>query len=94
MTADTDRVDPRWGELWGELCYDTAEHGRVWAHRKGCKVRFFDAAGVQVGPEQPNVFPAIVYAHHQGWSDPTLSRVENNRLRREVHERTRLPGRG
>jgi hypothetical protein len=39
--------------------------------RKGQRVRFFDVRDRQVGPEQKNVAPALLYAAHMGWSDLT-----------------------
>lgn len=43
----------------------------VWMTRKGQKVRFVDATGEQVGPEQANVAPACCFAASEGWIDPT-----------------------
>lgn len=89
MTTE-ERVDPNWGSCYGGATYLTDEGVQVWMHRKSSKVRFFDAQGEQVGPEQPNVFPAIVFAHYSNWQDLDLSKAENNRLHREVCERTTL----
>ena len=56
---------------WGapyitEPAYLTPD-GLVWMRRKGQRVRFYNAYGAQVGPEQDNVAPAVAYAHTQGW---------------------------
>jgi hypothetical protein len=40
----------------------------VWMFRKGQRVRFFTAAGVEVGEEQRNVAPAVAYMNAQGWT--------------------------
>lgn len=60
--------EPGWGELWGALdpAYQTPE-GPVWMFRKGQRVRFYTEASQQVGPEQPNVAPAVAYAYSQRW---------------------------
>jgi hypothetical protein len=42
----------------------------VWMRRKRQAVRFYDAAGVQVGPEQTNVAPAVCYAITENWRRP------------------------
>lgn len=39
----------------------------LWMFRRGQRVRWFTAGGVQVGPEQRNVVPAVCYANSQGW---------------------------
>lgn len=62
------------GRIYGDAScpsYITPE-GPVWMYRKGQKVRFFTAEGVQVGPEQNNVGPAVVAAAAAGWIDPSL----------------------
>lgn len=56
------------------VAYVTSEPAgarRVWMLRKGQKVRFYDAAGEQVGPEHANVVPACCWAAGQGWIDPS-----------------------
>lgn len=53
--------------------------GPVWMWRKGQKVRFFTAEGVQVGPEQRNVGPAVFAAMEAGWIDMSLLRLESYR---------------
>lgn len=62
--------DPGFGEVYGHA-YPTPE-GPVWMFRKGQRVRFFNAAGEQVGPEQSNVAPAVVYAMSEGWCGEAL----------------------
>lgn len=44
----------------------------VWMWRKGQRVRFLTADGVQVGPEHSNVAPALLSAAHAGWKDTNL----------------------
>ena len=56
-----------WGSAYGiEPAYLT-RHGLVWMRRKGQRVRFYNAYGAQVGPEQENVAPAVAYAYTHGW---------------------------
>ena len=56
-----------WGEPYNfDPAYQTPD-GPVWMYRKGRKVRYFDADGRQVGPEQENVAPAVAYAHSLNW---------------------------
>ncbi len=70
------RINPKWGRPYGcsddQPSYLTESNGEVWMHRKGRRVRFFDSAGVQVGPEQNNVAPGIAYAYNQGWVNPSM----------------------
>lgn len=61
------RVEPDFGKPYGTTPYVTPDGDELFMYRKGQKVRFFDARGVQVGPEQPNVAPAVAYARSQGW---------------------------
>lgn len=73
MTA---RTDPRWGKPYGDTeqpHYVTHEGVGVWMHRKGQRVRFYDAQGHQHGPEHANVAPAVCYAAWCGWRDPSMS---------------------
>ncbi len=59
-------IPPGWQRYSGRPW--TTPRGRVvWIYRKGQRVRFFDAAGRQVGPEQSNVAPGVSYAHYKGW---------------------------
>lgn len=69
--------DPGWGRWYGETSYTTPEGTVVRMYRKGQRVRFFDAQGRQVGPEQTNVAPAIAFAYRAGWRD--VSRQLGNR---------------
>lgn len=76
VTADIAREAnaPTWGSPYGGdgPAYDTPD-GPVTMRRKGQKVRFYDADGNQVGPEQANVAPAAAYAADQGWTSPRLA---------------------
>lgn len=68
---------PTFGTIYGSTehpSYITPE-GPVWMWRKGQRVRFFTADGVQVGPEQSNVFPAVCAAHAAGWIDVSMLRI-------------------
>lgn len=56
-----------WGELYGHSPYQTNDGRLVWMFRKTQAVRFYDEDGVQVGPEQRNVAPAICYAIAHRW---------------------------
>ena len=60
--------EPGWGEMYSGPCpaYQTPE-GPVWMYRKGQRVRFYNDDGLQVGPEQSNVAPAVAYAMSQCW---------------------------
>jgi hypothetical protein len=66
--------DVGFGSVYGgeEPSYTTPD-GPVWMYRKGQRVRFYNAQGEQVGPEQSNVAPAAAYAMDQGWESPGLS---------------------
>lgn len=66
------KPSPRFGKLYGgELpsywVPTVGEGGPVWMWRKGQRVRFHDHKGIQVGPEQANVAPAVAYAMSRGW---------------------------
>lgn len=68
-----------WGEPYGPGPHFVLPDGRlVTMHRKGQKVRFFDEAGQQVGPEQPNVAPAHAAAYRAGWrsASPKMRAIE------------------
>ena len=58
-----------YGGQWAEMPDGRA----VWAFRKGQRVRFFDQHGTQIGPEQANVAPAMVYAQAHGWDLDTFN---------------------
>jgi len=61
-------AQPDFGAPWGNNPAYTLPDGRqVAMWRKGQRVRFYDTAGDQVGPEQSNVAPAAAYAYHHGW---------------------------
>lgn len=60
-------VHPGFGKPYGNRPHIT-EHGTpVWMWRKRQAVRFYDRYGVQHGPEQTNVAPAVYYAYAMGW---------------------------
>jgi hypothetical protein len=84
----SERTDPRWGRQYGEgPHYVTPEGTLVWMHRRGQRVRFFNAEGAQVGPEHRNVAPALVWKAVAGWidpRDPMTSAVLNAGIRAEV----------
>jgi len=62
MTAAT------WGTPYVSQPAYSTPGGLVWMRRNGHRrVRFYNANGEQVGPEQENVAPAAAYAHSQGW---------------------------
>lgn len=54
------------GALYGAAFYSTGS-AVVAMFRKRSKVRFYTMHGEQVGPEQPNVAPAICAAAAAGW---------------------------
>ena len=73
-TSDADPADPGFGQRYGcgpEPAYVTPAGVAVWMQRHGQRVRFYTAAGQQVGPEHRNVAPATVWAGINGWVDPT-----------------------
>jgi hypothetical protein len=74
QAAATSPGDVGFGSVYGgsEPSYTTPD-GPVWMYRKGQRVRFYNAQGAQVGPEQSNVAPAAAYAMDQGWESPGLS---------------------
>jgi hypothetical protein len=89
------RVNPRWGENYGSerAAYHTSHDGSVWMHRKGQKVRFFDATGKQVGPEHRNVYPAMIWAAAAGWIDPSAPMISiacNVEVRKQLEERAAM----
>jgi len=58
------------GKPWGATRYRTPEGVEVSLYRgPGNRARWYTDAGEQVGSEQRNVVPAIVYAFAQGWWD-------------------------
>jgi hypothetical protein len=64
---------PLFGRIYGDPhtpSFITDEGVPVFMWRKGQKVRFYTAEGVQVGPEHANVFPAMCSAWSAGWVDP------------------------
>lgn len=64
--------DVNWGSPYPQsVSYNTPD-GPVWMRRRGQRVRYYNAAGDQVGPEHSNVAPAVGYAQQQGWLNPHL----------------------
>lgn len=60
-----------WGAQYGgNPSYVTPRGREVVMCRKRQAVRFYDRKGKQVGPEQRNVAPAVVYALYHRWMDP------------------------
>jgi hypothetical protein len=53
-------------------------------HRKRQAVRFYDAKGEQVGPEQTNVAPAVASAIDAGWHSPGMPRWMEEQGQREI----------
>lgn len=89
---DLQPADPGFGECWSTDGpeYVTPEGIAVWMWRKGCRVRFFDMRGQQVGPEAPNVYPAQIYAAKHAWvspATPILSLACITDVRRQDAER-------
>jgi hypothetical protein len=89
------------GRIYGDPAtpaYITRDGQSVWMWRKGQRVRFLTADGVQVGPEHRNVFPAVCAASAAGWIDPCnplLSVACTAEVRRELPPRGCSPrGRG
>jgi len=56
-----------WGKPYMTFAAHDTPAGPVWMRRKGQRVRYYNAAGAQVGPEQKNVASACAYALVQGW---------------------------
>jgi len=78
----------QFGEFYGDKTAMNASFitpdGPVWMWRRGCRVRYFNTEGVQVGPEHSNVYPAMLAAFAAGWQDPNISRFANLMCKREV----------
>lgn len=83
------KVDKPFGQFYAcspERPSHLSPDGPLWMRRKGQRVRFFDEAGQQVGPEHRNVAPALIYAAFQGWIDPrcpAISAMLNAGIRAE-----------
>jgi hypothetical protein len=76
-----------WGKLYGATpCYLTTDGRQVWMHRKGQAVRFYDADGWQVGPEQTNVAPAVAFAIAADWRNLHVPAWLDEQGRRDTHE--------
>ena len=56
-----------WGDPYVAAFAYLTRRGLVWMRRKGQRVRFYNAYGAQVGPEQENAESAYTYAHTHGW---------------------------
>lgn len=83
-----------WGAVYGGNPSYVTPRGRAVAMcRKRQAVRFYDAKGKQVGPEQRNVAPAVAYALYHRWMDPPDSKTPEWMQRaghREIRSTTRL----
>jgi len=56
-----------WGKPYGVTVWDTPD-GPVRMFRRANRVRFVTDDGRQVGPEQSNVVPALVWMYgREGW---------------------------
>ena len=87
-------TEAKWGEPYGMPMVRGEDGAVMTMRRRAQKVRFFDEAGEQVGPEHANVVPAIIWATAQGWYDPTLPAWLTAGARAEIAANThRRPGR-
>jgi hypothetical protein len=86
------RTDPKWGHTYGDdrPAFVTPEGVELWMQRKGQRVRFYDADGVQHGPEHANVYPATVAAFAAGYRDPTGPEWLNDGCIAEVKRKSSL----
>jgi hypothetical protein len=78
-----------WGKEWGRY---RLPDGRIVSMQRGKRnrVRFFDVeTGEQVGPEQSNVYPAMVFASYSGWWDIDASAAMNLGMVREAREQSK-----
>jgi hypothetical protein len=88
--------DPGFGERYGagpQSDMVTDDGTEVWLFRKGQRCRFYDAQGVQVGPEHRNVAPAVTWAHAHLWSSPSNPAWLNEGCQREVRANLRSKAR-
>lgn len=75
----------QWGKPYGDRLYNTPDGRRLEMRRRVCRVRFYDVAtGEQVGIEQSNVVPAVIYATYMGWRDDRTPDWHWAKLRAEV----------
>jgi hypothetical protein len=69
---------PNFGEFYGASeapSYTTDTGVEIWLYRKVQKIRFFDRAANQIGPEHSNVYMATVWAFAHGWTNPSHPNV-------------------
>lgn len=76
----------------GRADYVTTDGVEVWIERKTVKTRFLDAEGNQVGPWHQNLVPAIVWARHAGWRDPSDPDWWNDLVIEDVRANSRRKG--
>jgi hypothetical protein len=66
---------PTFGALFGlygpgeDATYTNPTGAQLWMYRQSQKIRFFDGAGDQVGPEHASLVPATVWAFAHGWTN-------------------------
>lgn len=81
-----------WGEPYGgERDWLTPEGVTLTMRRRGCRVRFYDDAGNQIGPEHANVYPAMVAAFAAGYRDLSAPRWLSDGCAAEVKRRSHTP---
>lgn len=56
--------------MWGEFVTPEGERVRCYRGKRN-RCRFYTPEGVQYGPEQKNVAPALAWAYWLGLVDPT-----------------------
>jgi len=81
-------TDPGWGREYGSP-FVTEQGEARHLFRKGSHCRWYTEAGVQDGPEQRNVVPALIWAWAQGWADPTTPAWLTAAVRSEIAANTR-----
>ena len=81
-----------WGEVWGAPMV-LPGGAYVVMRRKAQRVRFAEVAtGRQIGPEHKNIVPAMIWAHAQGWDDPTAPAWLNAGVKREIEANSKRRG--
>ena len=58
-----------WGKPYGIPMWRRSDGLKLYLRRHRIRCRFYDEHGVQYGPEQSNVAPAIAWAMHHGLTD-------------------------
>lgn len=66
---------PGWKPYGAGLAYKKRGRASIFLWRRGQRCRWFTEKGDQVGPEQANVAPAVVWAHGHGYSSGWLSKA-------------------